>query len=325
MEASLNGPLGQTTLGQGVLKIGRAPDNMLVISDPQASAHHAEVAPGFGASSYQVTDLNSTNGTFINEQRLTPNTPRTLNTGDVIRIGSLRFTYEASDDHAPTVAANPFNSAQTIADQAPVAPPTAYSQPPAFSNYSPPPQPSITPPPPAPPRMDYSSAQPGYPQPGGFNQASYPPISGLSQPSYPQPKKSRVGLWIGLIVLLLLVVGGGIGGYVYLQNRSTPEKTLQALCTALQNNDAQGYYNTLSTEEQAKTDLNKISTAFQLLKLLLGGFSSCTYSSVQASGNNATATITLTPMRGKVFSGPIQLVDENGAWKIASKTGLPGL
>src|ERR1700688_2359171 len=109
MEASLNGPLGHTALGQGTLKIGRAPDNTLVISDPQASAHHAEITPGFDGNSYQVIDLGSTNGTFVNDQRLAANAPRQLNTGDVMGIGALRFTYEASSGYAPTVMASAIN------------------------------------------------------------------------------------------------------------------------------------------------------------------------------------------------------------------------
>ena len=75
MEAALNSPLGRAALGQIPFRIGRAPDNTLVIIDPQASGHHTEVAPGFDGNNYQVTDLNSTNGTFVNEQRLAPNMP----------------------------------------------------------------------------------------------------------------------------------------------------------------------------------------------------------------------------------------------------------
>lgn len=319
MEASLNGPLGRTTLGQGTLKIGRAPDNTLVINDPQSSAHHALVEPVFSGTSYQITDLNSTNGTFVNEQRLSPNAPRALNTGDVIRIGSLHFTYEASSDYTPTVAAGGFNAALTAPDQLPGAEPTVYQQPPAFGNYSAPAQPFSAPPQPPQPMS--------YPQPGGFNQP-YAPMGNFSQPNYPQPnypqpKKSRVGLWIGLIIVLLILIGGGFAGYTYLQNRSTPEKTLQAYCTALQNNDAQGIYNTFTSEEQAKTDVNKVASALQLLKLLFGGFTGCTYSNVTVNGNNATATLTITPVRGKVLSGPTQLLNENGQWKISTNKTLP--
>lgn len=348
MEASLNGPLGRTALGQGTVKIGRAPNNTLVINDPQSSAHHAEIIPGFDGNSYQVTDLNSTNGTFVNEQRLTPNVPRPLNPGDVIRIGALTFAYEAGNGYAPTVLAssNPFNNDQTVPSQAPVAHAPAYQQP-AFNNYNVPPQSANTPPPPAYPSAPAAQPpsypqpnnfnqqgypqpqpsgfnQPGYPQsqPGGFSQPGYPPAPGFNQPGYPPAKKSRVGLWIGLIILLVVIIGG-IGGFVYLQNCSTPEKTLQAYCTALQNNDAQGIYNTLSSASQAKTSVSQLSKGLQFVKLLTGGFT-CTYANVQQSGSTATATLTLTPVtRGKASSGTAHLINENGQWKMDETGNVP--
>lgn len=304
MDASLNGPLGRTALGQNSLRIGRAPDNMLVITDPQASSHHAEVSPGFGGNSYQVTDLNSTNGTFVNDQRLAPNSPYSLNSGDVIRIGSTRFTYEMSAaGYAPTMAAGTPNYEQTIAAnisaQPAYQPPPVFQQPAAYGNAGAPPP-------------SYPQHQPGYPQ----AQPAYPQPGGFGQPGYPPRKRSRVGLWLGLIVVLLLLVGGGIGGYLYLQNRSTPEKTLQAYCTALEHSDAQGVYNTFSSASQAKTSPSKLGTAMQAITLLFGGIKDCTYTNVQQNGSLATATLTLTPDRGRVFSGTSHLVDENNQWKI---------
>jgi hypothetical protein len=346
MEASLNGPLGRTALGQGALKIGRAPDNTLVINDPQSSAHHAEITPGFDGNSYQVTDLGSTNGTFVNEQRLTPHVQRALNPGDVIRIGSLRFTYEAGSGYEPTVMASR-NNDQTVPSQFPGVQPTAYQQPPAYGAYNasqpaltPPPQafPPPVPPQPVPPQVDYPQAaapgQPGYPAPGGYSQPGYPPQGSYGQPGYPpaapnfnQPgyppkKKSRVGLWIGLIIVLLVIIGG-IAGVVYIQNRSTPAKTLQAYCTALQNNDAQGIYNTLSSASQARTDVPKLSQGLQLIKLLTGGISGCSYTNVQENGNTATASLTLTPVRGRASTGTIHLINENGQWKLDETSSVP--
>jgi pSer/pThr/pTyr-binding forkhead associated (FHA) protein len=122
MEAALNSPLGRTVLGQTSLTLGRAPDNTLLVNDPQASSHHAEVAPGYGGTSYQITDLNSTNGTFVNEQRLTPNLPHPLSSGDMIRIGSMSFAYEASGaSYTPTVAVNAPNYEPTVAAAPPIA------------------------------------------------------------------------------------------------------------------------------------------------------------------------------------------------------------
>src|SRR5947209_13563182 len=71
MEAALNGPSGRTTLGPAVLTIGRVPSNSLVVNDAKASSRHAEISPT--GTGYSITDVGSTNGTFVNEQKLDTN------------------------------------------------------------------------------------------------------------------------------------------------------------------------------------------------------------------------------------------------------------
>ncbi|MCF0092146.1 MULTISPECIES: FHA domain-containing protein [unclassified Micromonospora] len=63
--------------------IGRAPTGHVVINDPHLSRRHAEVwlAPE-GAS---LRDLGSTNGTWLNDRRITE--VERLADGDVIRLG----------------------------------------------------------------------------------------------------------------------------------------------------------------------------------------------------------------------------------------------
>ncbi len=73
--------------------IGRAPDNDVVLQDAQASGHHARLLLGSGG--YRVVDLNSTNGTFLNEQRLAPQTPTAFGPGDTLLMGQSRITLEA--------------------------------------------------------------------------------------------------------------------------------------------------------------------------------------------------------------------------------------
>jgi serine/threonine protein kinase len=92
MEASLVGPLGRTTLGSTKITIGRAPDNTLVLNDPKASSHHAEIRPE--GQYYSLVDLGSTNGTFVNEQQVYSGMLRMLQGGDVLRIGDTKFTFE---------------------------------------------------------------------------------------------------------------------------------------------------------------------------------------------------------------------------------------
>ena len=89
MVAFLQGPFGYVSLGPGVVTIGRALDNLLVINNPSASSYHAVIRPE--GDGYCLIDSGSTNGTFVNEQRLTPNFPFVLQKGDRIRIGDMTF------------------------------------------------------------------------------------------------------------------------------------------------------------------------------------------------------------------------------------------
>jgi len=63
--------------------IGRAPEAELRLEDTFASSQHARI---FGRNgSWYVEDLGSTNGTFVNEQKLMG--PAMVQPGDSIRIG----------------------------------------------------------------------------------------------------------------------------------------------------------------------------------------------------------------------------------------------
>ncbi|MCX7925160.1 MAG: FHA domain-containing protein, partial [Fimbriimonadales bacterium] len=71
------------------LTVGREIDNALVVPDLSVSRHHARVALENGA--LVVYDLNSTNGVFVNEQRVQK---QVLRAGDVVRFGMVRFRVE---------------------------------------------------------------------------------------------------------------------------------------------------------------------------------------------------------------------------------------
>ena len=92
VKAALRSSLGRTILGDGIVTIGRAPDNGLVVRDPTVSSHHAEIRPD--GQGYSIVDFGSKNGTFVNGQRLTKNSLCLLHFGDTFRIGDFTFTYE---------------------------------------------------------------------------------------------------------------------------------------------------------------------------------------------------------------------------------------
>ncbi len=76
-EAGLQLPLTQA------VEAGRSADAGLTLSDDQASRHHARIEPS-GAAAI-VTDLDSSNGTYLNDQPISGS--RQLNPGDRVRIG----------------------------------------------------------------------------------------------------------------------------------------------------------------------------------------------------------------------------------------------
>ena len=71
-----------------IVMIGRAPLNHIVIDDPTVSAQHAVLLRT--GDSYSLKDLNSTNGTQINDDFVTE---AELKDGDTIRFGSVTAVF----------------------------------------------------------------------------------------------------------------------------------------------------------------------------------------------------------------------------------------
>ena len=72
---------------QTEIMIGRDSNCDLSISDEALSAHHARLAHHHGQ--WWLEDLNSTNGTFLNRERL--NMPAVVITGDQFKCGNTLF------------------------------------------------------------------------------------------------------------------------------------------------------------------------------------------------------------------------------------------
>jgi pSer/pThr/pTyr-binding forkhead associated (FHA) protein len=79
------GPLSGTriTLGEQAILIGRADDSTLVLTDDFASSRHARLTNRSGQ--WYVEDLGSTNGTYLDQQRVQG--PLLIGSGQPIRIG----------------------------------------------------------------------------------------------------------------------------------------------------------------------------------------------------------------------------------------------
>ncbi|AZR72960.1 hypothetical protein BBF96_05860 [Anoxybacter fermentans] len=71
-----------------IITIGRREDNQIMINDPNVSRYHARIV--YNNNNWQIEDLNSTNGVFINGKRITISP---LKSGDKICIGSTLLKF----------------------------------------------------------------------------------------------------------------------------------------------------------------------------------------------------------------------------------------
>ena len=298
MVATLSGPYGQTMVeaNSHPYGIGRAQDNQLVMSDARVSSHHAQLrALGQG---YEIVDLGSSNGTFVNEQRLLPNTPYRLSSGDQIRLGETTYTFDAGEQVSqpplePTIIAGSTNGSASYAATVAAAP-SYYvdvngAQPLAYV----PPPPVAAPPPP------YT-----------VHQAGYTPAPPAGQ------KRGRRSLWIvlGAVIALLLIAGGIAFAVVLSANRSTPAKTLTAFCDALEKGDYQTAYNQLSSGLQAKIGSEATFAGAYTNNGGLGKVTSCEVSNVNDGAG--TGSINYRFSGGSSLVVDYTLIDESGASKI---------
>jgi pSer/pThr/pTyr-binding forkhead associated (FHA) protein len=85
-----------------ILRIGRDPDSDIFIDNAVVSTAHAVIEAkdnpeSDGAPEYYIKDLNSTNNTFVNDQKITRHK---LQHNDMIRVGwnNFKFLDEAEGD-----------------------------------------------------------------------------------------------------------------------------------------------------------------------------------------------------------------------------------
>jgi DNA-binding response OmpR family regulator len=92
---------GEHPLAKTKTRMGRALENEIVILDKRSSREHAVIR--FEGRMVVLEDLGSTNGTYLNGERL--RAPADLRDGDRITIGDMQFTFH---DPEMTSAETPF-------------------------------------------------------------------------------------------------------------------------------------------------------------------------------------------------------------------------
>jgi len=75
--------------------IGRVEDNTFQIAEPSVSSHHCEIV--LRGSEVLVRDLNSTNGTFVNGEKVTESV---IKPNQILRLGQIEMRLE-TDAPAP--------------------------------------------------------------------------------------------------------------------------------------------------------------------------------------------------------------------------------
>jgi pSer/pThr/pTyr-binding forkhead associated (FHA) protein len=160
------------TLEGDQLNIGRDSTNEVAINDAEISRRHARLT--FQGGKYVLEDLGSTNGTFVNGQRLAG--PRVLKAGEVVSFGEqivLVFEVTTNDPGATMVSPR---AAVVPSASRPVMPP---------------------PPPPA----DYAGSVPASPMPAAVTPE-------------PGNRTNMTPVIIGVSVLFFLCLCGGILWYI---------------------------------------------------------------------------------------------------------------
>ena len=172
--------------------IGRDINNDIVINDAEISRKHARLI--LQAGEYVLEDLGSTNGSYVNGQRLMG--PHVLRPGETVLFGeNVSLAFDAGYDADSTMIASPEQS------------PAFTTPPPTQEAYVPPPQQADpVPPTPAPtpsPEPAYSGQVP--PGPEQSYQTPAPPLTPAPAPG----KSNRTLLYAGCgcaVVLLCVLV-----------------------------------------------------------------------------------------------------------------------
>lgn len=80
-----------------VVRIGRAPDNDVILDDPRVSRHHAELRWHADLQRFLLIDMGSTGGTRVNGE---PVQQCPLEPGDVIALAGVELRYGEGDPNA---------------------------------------------------------------------------------------------------------------------------------------------------------------------------------------------------------------------------------
>lgn len=173
--AAVAAPLANFLVRSGALKgsrlvvktpianIGRADYNDLVIPDESVSTSHAKLQRREGV--WVLVDLDSTNGTFVDGERIKTDTP--IAPGTMVRFGDIQLVFEPTDDAMGVAKGGGTKVIESLkVPSTPTAPPQPPPRPaakPAAAPPAPAPAPKPAAPPKGPPPKAAPAKRPGPP------------------------------------------------------------------------------------------------------------------------------------------------------------------
>jgi hypothetical protein len=72
-------------------RLGAEKDNDIILRDSYVSGYHAYIR--WDGSAWWIEDLNSRNGTRVNQQPIPPRVPRRMNSGAILHMGDVELEF----------------------------------------------------------------------------------------------------------------------------------------------------------------------------------------------------------------------------------------
>src|SRR5213082_1201574 len=181
-----------------VVNLGRADYNDIVLPDPSVSTSHAKLQRREGV--WVLVDLDSTNGTFVDGERVKGEAP--LGPGAMVRLGDVQLLFEPVDEKQGVLKGGGTQVLRAPHSPAPAPPPAPAA----------PPGPPASPTRPAPPPPAAAPPRPGAAAPGPARPGTKP---APRRPVAQQPPPPKKGKGCGSSAVVLVIGGAAVVVFLY--------------------------------------------------------------------------------------------------------------